>query len=893
MGKHIEFEFIKDLHHQSKAINSVIALFKGLPKKGDSIYGATYRAKKLNEKEPIRNIGIIEGNRLLDNLNKVQLENNLFTSKCIEGNNFTIEMETGTGKTYVYLRTILELNYEYDFTKFIIVVPSVAIRTGLEKSIDMLKDHFKSLYGVDIKNHSFVYNSNDMDNISTNLVETREISICIMNIQAFNKDKNKIRQEDEYGQVIWRDIQTIRPIVIIDEPQKIEGNNKKKSKSLEAIEELKPLFTLRYSATHKKLYNQIYKLDSYDAFHQDLVKRIEVKTINSTIPKDKAYIKYLNFTKDLKAKIEIFHQEQGGRITFKTFSVLGNDSLYDLSGGLTQYKDVRVHENPHKLKPLKIATSENIIELNEEESNITFHESEIIRYQIRLTIKAHLDKQFYILDKGEKIKVLSLFFIDEVYKVRDNEREDTRGEYLRIFDEEYKNIIEELHYKAKFNEYKDSFKNYNDELAVREGYFAVDKNKAVVEVEGWNFALEENKLKAKSQEDVDRGIELILEKKDELISFEEPLAFIFSHSALREGWDNPNVFNICTLKQGSSDIAKKQEIGRGLRLPVDTNGKRCTNSDINQLTVIANDNYEHFATALQKDYNDNMEFDKNEITPDIIIKTFQEAGVPKEKITSALVNVLKDELVKKKIINSNNILTKEAKEIYNVEFKDEILAEHATLIKQNLAKYMIERGSRKIPVINGDNDPIEANAPHSYVSEEVFKKIINKLTKNLKKRAIYRAKIDKDKFIEESGRELNDYTKYMHGSMEYNIETGKASYDNSRRFDMGEGVKRTIEDGSDLLIERKSDLEIINYIMYHTMLPRFAIIKILGQIKNRLILNKQDVLEDITKRIADKLNKSKEVYDYEVIQGYELDTLKILEADVINESMLEDEKKYI
>lgn len=891
MARHIEFQFDDKLQYQLDAINSVTELFKGLPKKGDAIYGKSYRGKTFGENEPIRNIEIFSGKKLEENLNKVQLKNNLFATS-LEGNDFTIEMETGTGKTYVYLRTILELNKEYGFTKFIIVVPSIAIRTGVEKSIKMLREHFKALYGVDLTKHSFIYDSKNMKSISTNLVETRDISICIMNIQAFNKDNNKIRQEDEYGQILWRDIQTIKPIVIIDEPQKIEGDKKKKSQSLKAIEELEPLFTLRYSATHKKLYNPIYKLDSFDAFKNDLVKKIEVKTIHSTISKDKPYIRYVGFTSDLKAKIEIFNQEQGGRITFKSFAVRGGASLYDLSGGLSQYKDVRIQEEPHKLKTLKIATKENIIELPMGESNIKFHKTDIIKYQIRLTIKAHLDKQFEILDKGKKIKVLSLFFIDEVAKVRDNLREDGRGEYLRIFDEQYKDIIEnDLYYKGKFEKYKDLFPRYKEELAVREGYFAVDKNKKVVEVEGWNPALEDNKLKAKSQEDVDRGIELILEKKDELISFDEPLAFIFSHSALREGWDNPNVFNICTLKQGANEIAKKQEIGRGLRLPVDIYGNRSVDSEVNKLTVIANDTYENFAAALQKDYNDNSDFDKNEITPEIISKTFFDVGMPKEKITPELINTLKEELVKNNIIDTKNVLTRSANHIKDIQFEDEVLKKYAIKIKESLVKYMVEQGSKKITIINGDNEPLEPNAPHSYVTEEVFRKIINKLISNLNKRTIYRANIDKDKFINECAKELNDYTKFMHATISFNEETGQGAYGESRQFKMGEAHVKVIEYGADLLIEKKSDLEIVNYIMYHTMLPRIAISKILCQLNNRLILNKQEVLEEITKKINDKLNKSKDVYEYEIIQGYELETAKILQADVIDEEMLKVEKE--
>ena len=891
MSKHIKFEFDDKLDYQLDAINSVVNLFNGLSKKGDNIYGSTYRGKNFVENEPIRNINITTVEKLLDNLNKVQIENNLFVSKDIEDNNFTVEMETGTGKTYVYLRSILELNKEYGFTKFIIVVPTVAIRTGVEKSIKMLKEHFKILYGIDVEKHSFVYDSKNIKSISTKLVESTDLSICIMNIQAFNKDSNKIRQEDEYGQIIWRDIQMIRPIVIIDEPQKIEGDRKKKSQSLKAIEELEPLFTLRYSATHKKLYNQIYKLDSFDAFEKDLVKKIEVKTINSMIPKSYPYIKYLNFTKDLKAKIEILSQEQGGRIVFKTVSVSGSDNLFDLSGELEQYKNIRILENPHKLKPLKISMPSSIEELKIGESNSKIHDSDIIRNQIRLTIQSHLDKQFNILNKGKKIKVLSLFFIDEVIKVRDGSREDTRGEYLRIFDEEYLKIINELKYKEKFEKYKEFFNEYNNELSVREGYFAIDKEKNIVEVEGWNSSLSENKLKSKAQEDVDRAVELILEKKDALISFEEPLAFIFSHSALREGWDNPNVFNICTLKQGSSDIAKKQEIGRGLRLPVDVYGKRCTDTSINILTVIANDNYEHFASSLQEDFNDSMEFNREEVTPEIILTTFKKSGIPKNKITSELVNILKDELMQNNIINSKNILTKDAKELKNITFNNEILNEHEEFIKNNLIELMHTRGSRRIPVINGDNEPFKGNSSYKYVKESEFVKIINNLTNNLNKRTIYKAKVDKDIFIKKCAEELNEYTKNMYHSKEFIVSTAKTNFDEeSRKFEMGDVTHDILKEGADLLAEKKTDLEIINYIMYHTMLPRLVIIKILSKIKNRRILNKQEVLEDITNKIKAKLKDAKDVLEYEIIEGYKLDTTKILEADVIDEEMLRKEK---
>ena len=616
MGNKIVFQF-EELSYQEKAINSVVELFRGLPKEGSEIYSSTRINSTLYE--PVRNKNIFTGRKLLENLREVQLENELFSDKKVEDNNFTIEMETGTGKTYVYLRTAIRLFREYGFKKFIIVVPTVAIRKGVEKSIEQLREHFKRLEGIDIGKHSFIYDSDNLGKVYTSLVEGNDLSICVMNIQAFNSSNKRIRDKKE-GQVrtLWEDIGFIRPIIIIDEPQKIEGQKGKKSKSLQALDELEPLFTLRYSATHKNLYNQIYKLDSYQAYQQNLVKKIKVKTINSVVPKDYPYVRYTKFTSDLKARVEIFYQEQGGIIKFKSFDVLGNTSLEELSGGLKQYSGMYIAENPHKEKPLKITTSTGELYLKLGESNNKVDNKEAIRIQIRLAIQNHFEKQLSILKKNKLIKILTLFFIDEVAKVRDEKAEDGRGEYLKIFDEEYTNIL--WKYRKDIERYKEFFPNYEEVLQVREGYFARDKKNNIVEIEDWDSSKDEVEVKAKSQEDIDRGISLILEKKDELISFREPLSFIFSHSALREGWDNPNVFTLCTLKQGSSDIAKKQEIGRGLRLPVDTNGNRCLDTEVNELTVIANDSYENFSSALQKDFNKDR--DVNEVTADVLIKTW-------------------------------------------------------------------------------------------------------------------------------------------------------------------------------------------------------------------------------------------------------------------------------
>ena len=888
MSNKIIFQFDDNLEYQKKAVKSVVELFRGLPKSLDSIYAERIR-RSFTEKDPVRNIDIVRGNKLFQNLKKVQLKNGLFTDEKAYSKHerdFTVEMETGTGKTYVYLRTILELHKEYGFKKFMIVVPSVAIRKGVEKSIEQLREHFKRLYNVDLSKYSFIYDSNNLGKVN-NFVEENNLSICVMNIQAFNKDTNKIRKDDEHAKNLWRDIKFVRPIVLIDEPQKIEGTANKKSQSLKAIDELEPLFTLRYSATHKNLYNQVYKLDSYEAYKKDLVKKIRVKTINSVISKDFPYIRYTYFTKDFKARIEIFSQEQGQSIRFRSFDVENGFSLYELSGGLPQYKDMFIAEQPHKEKALKIATNYGDFELALGESNKKLENKDIIRIQIRLAIENHFQKQFEILKEGKKIKSLTLFFIDEVKKVRDSEASDGRGAYLKIFDEEYLKIVQK--YKEKIEKYKNYFPHYEDVNLVREGYFALDKKKKEVEVE----YKKENEVKAKSQEDIDRGIELILEKKDELISFNEPLAFIFSHSALREGWDNPNVFTLCTLKNGSSDIAKKQEIGRGLRLPVDVTGNRSLDKNVNELTVIANDSYENFSRMLQEDFNKNI--NKNEVTSDLLLITLEKSGIPKIKITSELVDEFKKELIEKKVMDSNNVLLKNGEEdIKEIQFSNETLQEHSIQIAENFVKYMVEKGSNRIEIANGDNEPI-INKQRSFISEKDFENLFEELGNNLSKKAIYRCKIDNEKYIKTSIEKINSYISGFDLKQIVEVSESKGDYDETGNFNLEKDSGDKEIEISKIEVAPKSDFEIANYIMYHTMLPRLAILKIISRLEKekREALNIQDVLEDITQILLENLKemKSEKVFEYEIIDGYETEREKIFEVDKINEEDLNNKRR--
>ena len=889
----VEFKFDDALPHQAKAIESTVAIFDGIPKRHQGLY-ANSTSYML---EP-RNPQITLGTRLLENVQQRQLGNQIFVDDTLTNGHFAIEMETGTGKTYVYIRSILTLYETYGFKKFMIVVPSVAIRKGVEKTLEQLQNHLKALHNVDIAKHSFVYDSKNLGRMKT-FVETHDLDICVINAQAFASAKTLIQKEQEQGgEILWEQIKDIHPIVLIDEPQKVEGSKKKPSKSREQLTELSPLFELKYSATHRMEFpfNMVYSLDSFQAYEQQLVKRIRVKTVYGQIPKDQPYVRYVKFNRDLTASIEIFTQAQGGRIKATKHRVENNADLHELSGYLGQYAGYRLSAQPHKERPLLINTSNAEIELEEGASNMEMAQKEAKRIQIRLAIESHFEKQFALLDAGHDIKTLTLFFIDQVSKVRDDEQPDNRGEYLRIFDEEYEAFLNKEETQFKLNEYSYLFPKGIATEQVREGYFARDKKNAVAELQ-YNKA--GTAVLTKSQDDIDRGISLILEKKDELITFKEPLAFIFSHSALREGWDNPNVFTLCTLRKSNSDIAKKQEIGRGLRLPVDINGNRITSEAHNVLTVIANDHYDHFADTLQKDFNEEMGFNRDEVTQTLLQNTLVAAGVPLTKITPDLVNALRTELVRKKVINAkDNTLTKDANEkIKEINFAHDTLSEHEILIKKNFTELMEKKGTRKIKVENGDLAPI-SNNECKYVREADFKSILDHLSSHLSKRALYKFELDTDAFIASCIRNTNDLFRGRKLEFTTTVESGEVGFDEAGKFTTTQDnhIREEAVEYQFVPAEfRKTDLQIVDHIMYHTMMPRLAILEIVRGFHNRKLLNSQDILEEFTKLISKMLTRAKadSVHAYEVVQGYEIEHSQILEADVIDEELLAKQIKRV
>lgn len=564
---------------QTRAVKAVTDLFKGQDK-----YTTTFSVMKehslycLKSEIGVKNTLLIDENTLIKNMNEIQKRSGLPITKNLESNNFCIEMETGTGKTYVYIKTIFELNKLYGFTKFIIVVPSIAIREGVYKSFQTMKDHFRSHYN-NVPNHYFIYDSAKLSELK-NFATSSTIEIMIINIDAFKKSENIINQVQDkfHDESAMRYIKDTNPIVIIDEPQSVDNTTKAK----EAIASLNPLCILRYSATHKEKINTLYRLTPVDAYQMGLVKQICVLSNQVIGGFNRPYIKLLSVSmeKGFKAKIEIDVQGKNGNVSRKSLTVKNCSDLYILSGKRFLYEGYIVEgiDCTPGQECIEFSNTE-ILKLGKAIGD--FDENLIKRIQLRRTIEIHLEKELRFLDKG--IKVLSLFFIDEVKKYR-TETGD-KGIYAQMFEECY----EELLLLPKFDKLKKRFTS--NVSKIHDGYFSKDKKGNYKDTKG-NTEADYNTYNT------------IMKNKEWLLSFDCPLRFIFSHSALKEGWDNPNIFQVCTLIEQKSTFTCRQKIGRGLRLCVNQNGERIEDKDINILHVVANESFAEFAYKLQKEIED-------------------------------------------------------------------------------------------------------------------------------------------------------------------------------------------------------------------------------------------------------------------------------------------------
>lgn len=601
--------------YQTAAVQAVVDCLKGqLPASAEAI---SYRIDPGKANKVIEDLFAEGGFKnadlkltdaaLLENITQVQHQQNLpqsaeLVKTKVSKVNLDIEMETGTGKTYCYIKTIFELNKQYGWSKFIIVVPSIAIREGVAKSLEITADHFLETYQKKVR--YFIYNSKKLHHLES-FSSDAGINVMVINVQAFNatgKDNRRIYEElDDFQSRKPIDvISANRPILILDEPQKMEGG-----KTLDSLVNFKPLMVLRYSATHKTTHNKIHRLDALDAYNQKLVKKIAVRGISvKGLAGTNAYL-YLqsidiSTKKPPEARVEFEQKLKSGEIKRVMRKLSKGDNLFSdgYSNELDQYRGYVVADINANTDTLSFT---NGVELFVGEAIGDVNEAALRRIQIREAIKAHFDKEQVLFQQG--IKVLTLFFIDEVAKYRDYSAADEKGDYARIFDEEYSQYLNEV-LDLDETPYIQYLKGI-DVGRTHSGYFSIDKKTKRladpdVDKRGENAGL---------SSDVD-AYDLILKDKERLLSFAEPVRFIFSHSALREGWDNPNVFVICTLKHSDNTISRRQEVGRGLRLAVNQSGDRMDHPaivhDINVLTVVASESYKDFVSGLQRDISESL-----------------------------------------------------------------------------------------------------------------------------------------------------------------------------------------------------------------------------------------------------------------------------------------------
>ena len=829
----MKLKFDSTLQFQTDAINSIIDIFEGQPlNKGDfsveiSSSVSTGQGSIFQTELGIANNLVLPLKSIYENLMVVQDRNDLDLTPENEfeknGLNFSVEMETGTGKTYVYLRTIFELSQKYDFKKFIIVVPSVAIREGTLKNIEITKDHFKALYN-NIEFEHFVYDSKKANRLRQYAV-SNQIQIMIINIDAFRKDFSD-QDDDKKSNVIYKEhdklsgrkpiefVQTTNPIVFIDEPQSVDNT----PKAQEAIKSLNPLCILRYSATHRNLYNQVYKLDPIRAYELKLVKQIVIADIKGSEAQNDAYIKLLNVDNKngIRARLRIQVQTNSG-VKEKDLWVKQNADLFKLSNDRECYKNgFEVLEISAELGNEFIDFTSGRLIIGQEKGGL---KDDIMEFQIRSTIKKHLDKELQLRDKH--IKVLSLFFVDRVanYRQYDEEGKPSKGKFSMMFEKHYAELI-------NMPQYKELSIYPVDKL--HDGYFSQDKKGILKDTSGITQADDDTYAK-------------IMRNKEQLLSVDEPLQFIFSHSALREGWDNPNVFQICTLNEGKSVIKKRQEIGRGLRLPVNQEGDRIFDQNINKLTIIANESYEDFARSLQKEFEDDCGVTFGKI-PKIGFSRIARIINDKETIVGReeSENIWNQLIIKGFLDESGKI-----KDTFNpkvqgftlglpVAYKD-IEQEIINIVQS----YQLERHIKK------DEDPIKLKINKQIFLDREFENLWNKIKHKTTYQVEYKSEI----------LEYNCISQIM---LMDKIEPVKINYregqiDVSKKGVVGEETK-----ASTYKVKYSGPLpDIINYLQRETELTRKTIVEIIIESKRleEFAINPQKYMDSISTIIKKELHK--------------------------------------
>jgi len=725
------------------------------------------KSKKVVADVGFENAQIFNLDAVLKNIQNVQMANILEPSSSLvtddaKGKNLTdsplnlnIEMETGTGKTYCYIRTMFELNAKYGWSKFIIVVPSVAIREGVHKSLEMMADHFQEQYGK--KARFFIYDSKALHHLES-FSSNAGINVMVINVQAFNatgKDNRRIYDElDEFQS--RRPIDVIsrnRPILILDEPQKMGAE-----KTLQSLANFKPLFILRYSATHKRDYNLVYRLDALDAYNQKLVKKITVKGIEvQGLSGTYGYLYLQDIIVSKSAPVARLELEIQTKTGFKreVRKVSKGDDLFVISHEAEQYNDryvvsdIDARDNTVTfVNGLKIHVGEAVGHVDEQ----------VMRtIQIRETIRAHLQKEYQLYNQG--IKVLSLFFIDEVAKYRqyDEDNNPIDGEYTQIFKEQYQFVLNEF---LDLNIENDPYQEYLKSIDVdktHNGYFSIDKkSKKLTDPALKKVKDEELGVSVQQADDID-AYDLILKDKERLLSFEEPTRFIFSHSALREGWDNPNVFVICTLKHSDNTISRRQEVGRGLRLAVNKNGERMDANyfgalgevhRLNNLTVVTNESYKDFVTKLQTEIVNTLASRPTQATPEYFEgKILALSDGSKLEVTKVMAKQIHKYLTRNDYIDDNDhIAPKYHQDKANGELV--VLPEELQPYTAQITKLIDSIFDPK--ATDGMTEDANKRLTNHINSKNLEHKEFQDLWKKINRKAIYQIQIDSQKLINDS-----------------------------------------------------------------------------------------------------------------------------------------------
>lgn len=859
----------KEQQYQNDAVNSVINCFLGETKGNRRDLLARYtkvydEGTLLERKEDVEVISFgnhsitLSETDIRNNIRNVQRQNDINYTDNAGITDYTIEMETGTGKTFTYIRTMYELNKEYNWSKFIVMVPSIAIREGVEKSFKITEDYFQEKYHKKIR--YFVYNSSNSSNIANinSYASDDSIWVMIINYQAFNAKSSANRKiYEELDELQSRRpidvIKSVRPILIIDEPQKFGD----KTESL--FSEFKPLFTIRYSATHKKdkEYNKIYRLDAIDAYNQKLVKKINVKGIEVLNNKSENTYLFLDSVDisskhDPVAKIEIEVKTSTG-VTRKLMKIKAGDRLYDKSGELPEYKDYVVSEIDARYDQYDTVFFTNGEEIAVGQATGDVDADYITRIQIRETIHSHLEKEKELYKKG--IKVLSLFFIDEVAKYKYYEDGTAlKGEYAKMFEEEYIKALSE--YRSIVDEnylkYLDSF----DTGKIHAGYFSIDKKGHVVDP-----SINDKKEYLSFDED---AYDLIMKDKERLLSLNEPVRFIFSHSALREGWDNPNIFQICTLKHSNSEISKRQEIGRGLRICVNNDGERMDSTvlesnfhNINTLTVIASESYDSFAKSLQNEIASSLTArPKNFVQENFAGKYLTNETGEKYPFTEMAYNKMLYFNISAGYVdleNDSNLTDKFIEDLENDKLKvmDDLKPfkeEYVALMK----KLYLSNNTKLV------NDERRENIKNLVPNSNFMKKEWQELWNKINYKSVYEVDFDSDELIKKAIDAIN--VRLNVNKMKVRITEGmqkeeitSVSINTGESMMDGKTKTETVEDFSPSQIE----YDLIGEITKSTGLTRKTIVKILMGITPQKFSYFKYLPEEFIRKVSNIINEEK------------------------------------